>query len=126
MARENSVLVDKLKKDIEQQASEFLEKEKMLLDKCEQVRAENEELEASTAKFSTHIKKLNEYIDDLRKRNEEETALRKQFEAKLNSLHSVVRDQDTKYKRALEEIDKLILKNQDLGVETDKARNELS
>jgi hypothetical protein len=43
----------------------------------------------------------------LRKRNEEETNLRKQFEAKLNSLHGLVRDQEAKYHRALEEIDYL-------------------
>jgi len=60
--------------------------------------------------YIRHIEKLNEYIEDLRKRNEEEINIRKQFEAKLNELHSVGRDQDAKYYRALEEIDEIMQK----------------
>jgi predicted RNase H-like nuclease (RuvC/YqgF family) len=62
-------------------------------------------MEKKTGQYIKHIEKLNEYISDLRRRNEEEINIRKQFEAKLNELHSVGRDQDTKYFRALEEID---------------------
>ena len=70
----------------------------------EQVTSENQRLEASTAEYVLHINKLNDYIDGLRLRNEEETRLRKMFEAKLNALHSVCRDHEAEYARALEEI----------------------
>lgn len=101
---------NKLKEKIEEIQVKFYEKEQKIIDKCEILKASTESMEKKTGQYVLHIEKLNEYIDDLRRRNEEEINIRKQFEAKLNELHSVGRDQDTKYYRALEEIDDFMQK----------------
>lgn len=67
---------------------------------------------------------MNEYIDDLRSRNEEEIKIRKQFEAKLNELHSIGRDQEIKYFRAINEIDEINQKFEKLEKTCSDLRDE--
>lgn len=95
----------KLKTKIEEMHLSNLEKHEIILQKYEDAKATAEASEKKTEMYVKHIEKLNEYIEDLRRRNEEEINIRKQFEAKLNELHSIGRDQDSKYFRAIEEID---------------------
>lgn len=104
----------KLKAQIESIKIASFEKEQKIMEKCEFLKITAENMDKKTSQYVKHIEKLNEYIDDLRKRNEEEINIRKQFEAKLNELHSVGRDQETKYYRALEEIDDYMQKAAEL------------
>ena len=81
-------------------------------------------MENRTNQYVKHIEKLNEYIDDLRKRNEEEITIRKQLEAKLNELHSIGRDQEVRYNRAIEDIDKFMQKSEGLEIELEEYKKE--
>ncbi|CAI2365528.1 unnamed protein product [Moneuplotes crassus] len=99
-----------LRSKLEQLQIEFFEKEAKIIEKCDELKSRTEAAEKKTDMYVIHIEKLNEYIEDLRRRNEEEINIRKQFEAKLNELHSVGRDHDVKYYRALEEIDEYMQK----------------
>ena len=78
-----------------------------MLFKLDKLEKSNDILEKNTKQYIVHINQLCDYIDDLRARNDEETRLRKQFEAKLNAIHSIARDQEVKYQRALEDIDNI-------------------
>lgn len=49
------------------------------------------------------LKLEEEYMQNT-KNHEEEVQLRLKFESKLNNMHSVHRDLETKYKRALSEL----------------------
>lgn len=53
--------------------------------------------------------KLEEEYQQNTKNHEEEVQLRLKFESKLNNMHSIHRDVDTKYKRALKEIESIQL-----------------
>ena len=64
----------------------------------------NEELEKErTNERQMRIKLEEEYMQNT-KNHEEEVQLRLKFESKLNNMHSVHRDLETKYKRALNEL----------------------
>ena len=52
--------------------------------------------------------------------------MRLRFESKLNQLHSLYRDIETRYDRALEDIDSFELKNKELIKLTDSQRGEIS
>ena len=62
----------KYMKIIEDNLISAQEKEKKLIDKCNNLKASAEAMENNTGQYIKHIEKLNEYIEDLRKRNEEE------------------------------------------------------
>lgn len=64
----------------------------------------NEELEKErTNERQMRLKLEEEYMQNT-KNHEEEVQLRLKFESKLNNMHSVHRDLETKYKRALNEL----------------------
>lgn len=65
--------------------------------------------------------KLQEEMYKNLKAHEEEVSLRLQFEGKLNGLHSMHRDLQAKYERALEEIYRLEFTTKSL-----KEKNNLS
>jgi len=116
--------ISKLKKNLEENQIIHMEKEQKIMDKCELLKMTAEAQDKKTSQYVKHIEKLNGYIDDLRSRNEEEINIRKQFEAKLNELHSVGRDQDIKYYRALEEIDDYTLKYESINKDMKKYEKE--
>lgn len=64
----------------------------------------NEELEKErTNERQMRLKLEEEYMQNT-KNHEEEVQLRLKFESKLNNMHSVHRDLETRYKRALNEM----------------------
>ena len=64
----------------------------------------NEELEKDrTNERQMRLKLEEEYMQNT-KNHEEEVQLRLKFESKLNNMHSVHRDLETRYKRALNEL----------------------
>jgi hypothetical protein len=64
----------------------------------------NEEIEKDrTNERQMRLKLEEEYMQNT-KNHEEEVQLRLKFESKLNNMHSVHRDLETRYKRALNEL----------------------
>ena len=64
----------------------------------------NEDLEKDrTNERQMRLKLEEEYMQNT-KNHEEEVQLRLKFESKLNNMHSVHRDLETRYKRALNEL----------------------
>jgi hypothetical protein len=65
-------------------------------------------LERDLADEKSNRMKLEEEFDQNSKNHEEEVQLRLKFESKLNNMHAIHRDVETKFKRALTEIENLI------------------
>ena len=110
VSRDFQTKIAVLEKQIEVAKASYSEKEKAMMEEREFLKTEYDSMNKKTEQYIKHISKLNEYITDLRDRNDEEIKIRKQFEAKLNELHSIGRDQEVKYFRAINEIDELIQK----------------
>jgi hypothetical protein len=66
-------------------------------------------LERDLADEKSNRMKLEEEFDQNSKNHEEEVQLRLKFESKLNNMHAIHRDVETKFKRALNEIEGLTL-----------------
>jgi len=64
-------------------------------------------LERELASEKQMRQKLEEELEMNTKNHEEEVQLRLKFESKLNNMHSIHRDVDTKYRRALKEIENI-------------------
>ena len=69
----------------------------------------SQKLERELAAEQNTRAKLEEEFQMNTKNHEEEVQLRLKFESKLNNMHSIHRDVDTKYKRALKEIESKLL-----------------
>lgn len=69
----------------------------------------SQKLERELASEQATRIKLEEEFQTNTKNHEEEVQLRLKFESKLNNMHSIHRDVDTKYKRALQEIQSKII-----------------
>ncbi len=80
------------------------ETEKSLKAHTEYLQKYVEELENERENQRQTRKRLELELSQNSKTHEEEVALRIKFEAKLNSIHSVYRDLETKYKRALDDL----------------------
>ena len=87
--------------------NQYNENEKELRLNLDELTKENGELRKTfDEEVSLRIKLQEEMFKNL-KAHEEEVQLRLQFEGKLNGLHSMHRDLQAKYERALEDIHRL-------------------
>jgi len=71
------------------------------------------------------LKLEEEYMQNT-KNHEEEVQLRLKFESKLNNMHSVHRDLETKYKRALNELAGLQTINEQLYSKNNAQAEEIT
>lgn len=81
----------------------------MLNDNVDTLQKYCQKLERELANEKSSRMKLEEEFMMNTKNHEEEVQLRLKFESKLNNMHSIHRDVDTKYKRALKEIESIII-----------------
>lgn len=98
----------KLKRSIRILFPLVLQINKILTENLETLQKYCTTLERDLATERSSREKLEEEFEQNSKNHEEEVQLRLKFESKLNNMHSIHRDVETKYKRALDEIENLI------------------
>ena len=104
ISKEHKQEIEKLEKEFELKCSEYIENERVLKQNMEILQKYSEELEKERSNEKNLRLKLEEEFMQNTKNHEEEVQLRLKFESKLNNMHSLHRDLETRYQRALNEI----------------------
>jgi hypothetical protein len=126
ISKEHKEEMDKMEDEYQLKFQEQAKNERLLKQNIEVLQKYNEELERDRTKERTLREKLEEEYMQNSKNHEEEVQLRLKFESKLNNMHSVHRDLETKYKRALNEIASLQNTNDQLSTKGATMQEEIS
>lgn len=93
-----------MEREFQQKFNEQAQNEMQLKRNIETLQRFSDDLEKEkNSERQMRLKLEEEYMQNT-KNHEEEVQLRLKFESKLNNMHSVHRDLETKYKRALSEL----------------------
>lgn len=104
ISKEHKEELDRLEREFQQKFNEQAENERRLKNNLEILQKYSDDLEKEkNSERQMRLKLEEEYMQNT-KNHEEEVQLRLKFESKLNNMHSVHRDLETKYKRALSEL----------------------
>jgi hypothetical protein len=104
ISKEHKEELDRLEREFQQKFNEQAENERRLKSNLEILQKYSDDLEKEkNSERQMRLKLEEEYMQNT-KNHEEEVQLRLKFESKLNNMHSVHRDLETKYKRALSEL----------------------
>jgi len=101
--------VEELEKKYEDTIKDLMETKKVQNNNIDTLQKYFQKLERELANEKSTRMKLEEEFDLNTKNHEEEVQLRLKFESKLNNMHSIHRDVETKFKRALNEIESLTM-----------------
>lgn len=99
--------------------------EKELKFSLDEMERENSELKKRLGEEVQLRSKLQDEIYKNIRSHEEEVQLRLQFESKLNGLHSLHRDLQAKYERAIDDIYRLEFKNKVFSEKNDEMETEV-
>ena len=104
ISKEHKDEMDRMEREFQTKFGEQAANERVLKQNMEILQKYTEELEKEkNSERQMRLKLEEEYMQNT-KNHEEEVQLRLKFESKLNNMHSVHRDLETKYKRALSEL----------------------
>lgn len=104
ISKEHKEESDRLEREFQQKFNEQAENERRLKSNLEILQKYSDDLEREkNSERQMRLKLEEEYMQNT-KNHEEEVQLRLKFESKLNNMHSVHRDLETKYKRALSDL----------------------
>jgi len=104
ISKEHKDEIEKLEREFQTKFNEQAENERILKENKEILQKYTEELEKEKNSERSMRLKLEEEFHQNTKNHEEEVQLRLKFESKLNNMHSVHRDLETKFKRALSDL----------------------
>ena len=126
ISKEHKDEMEKLEKEYQAKFQEQAQNERLLKQNMEILQKFNKELEKErTSERQMRLKLEEEYMQNT-KNHEEEVQLRLKFESKLNNMHSVHRDLETRYKRALNEMASLQNANEQLSNKNNAALEEIT
>lgn len=104
ISTEHKAEIDRLEEEFNKEISSLSRNEKELKEQLETYSVDNSDLRKKLGDATTLCSKLQEEISRSLETHEEEVQLRLQFESKLNGLHSLHRDLQARYDRAVQDI----------------------